>query len=100
MLRLLRIRQRIMASGAFEVWAAAETIGGGELPPHPKAMRQEAAQLRSSVKDLEVVQRHCGQYFAVPGELSPVDRVALLMARLLIQGHCVISPSCPGPASP
>ncbi|MGW4937324.1 hypothetical protein ACWEQH_30705 [Streptomyces sp. NPDC004166] len=94
-LRLLRIRQRIMAGGVFEVRAGAGAVGGGELPPHPEAARQEVAQLLSYIEDLEVVQRHCEQYFPVPGELVPTDRVALRMARLLIQGHCAISPFLP-----
>jgi hypothetical protein len=42
-LRLLRIRQRIMAGGAFEARAGAGVIGGGELPPHSEAARHEAA---------------------------------------------------------
>ncbi|MGW5136218.1 hypothetical protein [Streptomyces sp. NPDC004135] len=91
-LRLLRIYQRIAAGGAFEVRANAGVIGGGELPPHPEAARQEAAQLRSYIEDLEAVQRHCEQYFPIPVELTPTDRIALRMARLLIQGHCVASP--------
>ncbi|MGJ3558000.1 hypothetical protein ACR6C2_00090 [Streptomyces sp. INA 01156] len=94
-LRLLRIRQRIMAGGAFEVRAGAGAIGGGELPPHPEAARQEAAHLRSYIEDLEVVQRHCEQYFPIPAELTPTDRVALRLARLLIQEHCAISPFLP-----
>ncbi|MFF7146257.1 hypothetical protein ACFZB5_34645 [Streptomyces nodosus] len=94
-LRLLRIRQRIMAGGAFKVRTGAGAIGGGELPPHPEAARQEVARLRSYIEDLEVVQRHCEQYFPIPAELTAADRVALRMARLLIQGHCAISPFLP-----
>ncbi|GAA0481683.1 hypothetical protein [Streptomyces olivaceiscleroticus] len=93
-LRLLRIRQRIVAGGAFEVRAAARVIGGGNLPPQPEAARQ-AAHLRTYIEDLEVVQRHCEHYFPVPTELTAVDRIALRMARLLIEGYCVISPFLP-----
>ncbi|MFE5732429.1 hypothetical protein ACFQ7A_16160 [Streptomyces sp. NPDC056528] len=42
-----------------------------------------------------MVQRHCEQYFPVPAEATPSDRIALRMARLLVQGHCVISPFMP-----
>ncbi|MGW3635967.1 hypothetical protein ACWD7F_38720 [Streptomyces sp. NPDC005122] len=38
------------------------------------------------------MQRHCEQYFLVPGELDVSERIALRVARLLIDGHCVISP--------
>ncbi|MGA5521051.1 hypothetical protein ACPCK2_33135, partial [Streptomyces pseudogriseolus] len=85
-------RRLIAAGGAFEVRASAAVIGGGELPPRPEAARQEAARLRSYIEDLEAVQRHCEQYFPVPDELTPADRIALRMARLLVQGHCVASP--------
>ncbi|MEU5709866.1 hypothetical protein [Streptomyces flaveolus] len=94
-LRLLRIRQHIAAGGAFAVRASVGVIGGGDLPPQPEAARQEVAQLRSHIEDLEAVQRHCEQYFPVPAELTPTDRIALRMARLLLDGHCVISPFLP-----
>lgn len=94
-LRLLGIRQRIMDGGAFEVRTGAGTIGGGTLSPNSEAARHEVAELRSYVEDLEVVQRHCEQHFPVPGEVTPAERVTLRMARLLIQGYCVVSPFLP-----
>lgn len=94
-LRLLRIHQRIVAGGAFHVRARAGVISGGDLPAKPEAARQEAAELRRYLEDLEVVQRHCEQYFPIPAELAPVDRITLRAARLLIDGHCVISPFMP-----
>ncbi|MEU2113895.1 hypothetical protein [Streptomyces sp. NPDC019507] len=98
-LRLLRIHEHIVASGAFQVRARAGVIGGGDLHAKPEAARQEAAELRRYLDDLEVVQRHCEQYFPVPAELAPAERIALRMARLLVDGHCVISRSCPKHAS-
>ncbi|MGI5359773.1 hypothetical protein ACQI4E_31385 [Streptomyces sp. CA-252508] len=86
-----KLNERIAAGGAFEVRASAGAIGG-ELPPRPEAARQEASQLRSYIEDLEAVQRHCEQYVPIPDELTPAGRIALRMARLLIQGHCVASP--------
>ncbi|MFF7717552.1 hypothetical protein [Streptomyces sp. NPDC007988] len=94
-LRLLRIHQHIVAGGAFQVRARAGVIGGGDLHAKPEAARQEAAELRRYLEDLEVVQRHCEQYFPVPAELAPAERIALRMARLLVDGHCVISPFMP-----
>ncbi|WP_425984685.1 hypothetical protein [Streptomyces sp. DT171] len=94
-LRLLRIRQRIVAGGAFEVRTSAGVIGGGQLPTESGATHQEVTELRRYVEDLDVVQRHCEQYFPVPTELTPTDRIALRMARLLLDGHCVISPFLP-----
>lgn len=94
-LRLLRMRQRIVTGGAFEVRTSVGTVGGGELPAESGAAHQEVAELRRYVEDLEVVQRHCEQYFPLPAELSPTDRIALRVARLLVDGQCVISPFLP-----
>jgi hypothetical protein len=43
--------------------------------------------------DLELVQRHCRTFFPVPAELSVNDRIAIRVARLLIEGHCVVHPT-------
>ena len=42
--------------------------------------------------DLDVVQRHTNQFFDMPDELRPGDRVKLRVARILIEGHIVASP--------
>ncbi len=42
--------------------------------------------------DLDVVQRHTNQFFDMPDELRPGDRVKLCVARILIAGHIVASP--------
>ncbi|MGW0504057.1 hypothetical protein [Micromonospora sp. NPDC003241] len=40
--------------------------------------------------DLDVVQRHCRAYFPIPDKISAADRIDLRIARLLIEGHCVV----------
>jgi hypothetical protein len=45
--------------------------------------------------DLDVVQRHTNQFFDIPEEMRPGDRVNLRVARLLIEGHIVASPRAP-----
>lgn len=40
--------------------------------------------------DLDVVQRHCRAYFPIPDEIPVADRIDLRIARLLIEGHCVV----------
>lgn len=94
-LRVLRIHRRIAAGGAFEVRTGKGAVGGGEIPPSPEAALRESAQLQLFLEDLEVVQRHCEQYFPVPDELPYEERVALRIARLLVDGHCVVSPFLP-----
>ncbi|MDX3832771.1 hypothetical protein [Streptomyces europaeiscabiei] len=91
-LRLLKAHQRIAAGGRFQVLADGRAVGGGDLPPKPETVLHQAEQLRLYVEDLDVVQRHCEQYFPVPDEVDPSSRIALRVARLLIDGHCAASP--------
>lgn len=94
-LRNLGLQQRLLAGGAFEVRADGKSVGGGHLLPAPAGERERAAQLRLYVEDLQVLQQHCEQYFPVPADLPAHERIGLRIARLLIEGHCVISPFVP-----
>ncbi|WP_405764651.1 hypothetical protein OHU34_03620 [Streptomyces sp. NBC_00080] len=94
-LRALRLHRRIAAGGTFEVRTGAGAVGGGEIPPSPEAEYRHFAQLQLFLEDLEVVQRHSEQYFPVPDELTHEERIALRVARLLADGHCVICPFLP-----
>ncbi|MFI1415677.1 hypothetical protein ACH4Y0_38035 [Streptomyces sp. NPDC020707] len=94
-LRVLRLHRRIAAGGAFEVRTVQGAVGGGEIPPLPEAARRASAQLQLFLEDLDVVQRHCEQYFPVPDELPYQERIAPRIARLLVDGHCVVSPFLP-----
>lgn len=42
--------------------------------------------------DLHVVQEFCHTKFAIPDELTPLERINLRVARSLIEGHMVASP--------
>ncbi|MGW1878731.1 hypothetical protein [Streptomyces sp. NPDC001975] len=90
--RVLKMHRRFAAGGRFQVRADGHIVGGGDLPPQPAAVLNLAEQLHLYVEDLETVQRHCEQYFLVPGDLDASERIALRVARLLIDRHCVISP--------
>jgi hypothetical protein len=90
--RVLKMHRRFAAGGRFQVRADGHNVAGGDLPPQPAAVLDLAEQLHLYVDDLESVQRHCEQYFLVPGDLAASERIALRVARLLIEGHCVISP--------
>lgn len=45
--------------------------------------------------DLDVVQRHTGQFFDIPEYMHPRDRINIRVARLLIEGFIVASPRAP-----
>ncbi|MFD6192105.1 MULTISPECIES: hypothetical protein [unclassified Streptomyces] len=89
---VLKMHRRFAVGGRFQVRADGHDVGGGDLPPQPAAVLDLAEQLLLYVEDLETVQRHCEQYFLVPGDLAASERIALRVARLLIEGHCAISP--------
>jgi hypothetical protein len=51
----------------------------------------EALQdLELLAEDLDIVQRHCRVRFPIPTALSATQRIDLRVARLLIEGHCVV----------
>jgi hypothetical protein len=95
-LKLLGLHHRLLTGGRFEVRTDGKTIGGGQLPAAGSAAAlQQLHELRLYVEDLDVLQRHCEQYFPVPAELPAIERIALRQARLLLDGHCIASPFTP-----
>ncbi|MEU3431749.1 hypothetical protein [Streptomyces gardneri] len=92
-MKALRLRRRLLEGGDFQVTVDGSTAGAGRLSraASDDVMRR-LEQLYLFAEDLDVVQRHCEQYFPVPFELPAVDRIALRMARLLVDGRCVASP--------
>jgi hypothetical protein len=65
----------------------------------PESIDQRLPRFEEMVlvaEDLDVVQRHCGTYFAIPDDLGLEERVALRVARLLVDGNCVVDPHFSG----
>ncbi|MFH9955952.1 hypothetical protein ACH4OX_17300 [Streptomyces roseolus] len=92
-LKVLRLRRRLSLGGDFRVMIDGQLAGAGRLPKGSTADDDRRwAQLQLFLEDLEVVQRHCEQDFPIPAEMSMTDRIALRMARLLVEGRCVASP--------
>ncbi|WP_280247394.1 MULTISPECIES: hypothetical protein [Nocardia] len=48
--------------------------------------------LEEFAADLDIVQQHCGQYFALPDSISARDRIEIRVARILIDGGIVAAP--------
>ncbi len=83
----------LLEGRGFQVTVDGRTAGAGRLSRAASDdVVRRLEQLHLFVEDLDVVQRHCEQYFPVPFELPAVDRIALRMARLLVDGRCVASP--------
>lgn len=92
-LKVLRLRRRLLLGGDFRVMIDGQLAGAGSLPKSGTADDlRRWAQLQLFLEDLEVVQRHCEQDFPIPADMSMTDRIALRMARLLVEGRCVASP--------
>jgi hypothetical protein len=47
-------------------------------------------------EDLEIIQRHTNTSFPMPTSVAPQDRIAARVARHLIDGEIVASPTAPG----
>ncbi|WP_406274923.1 hypothetical protein OH779_40460 [Actinacidiphila glaucinigra] len=91
-LRRLGLRRRVLAGGPFVLRVDGKTAGHGDIAAGDAAQRDELDQFRLYVEDFEILQRHCEQEFPLPRDISHAERVMLRAARLLVEGHCVISP--------
>ena len=92
-LKVLRLRRRLSLGGDFRVMIDGQLAGAGRLPKSGTADDLHRwAQLQLFLEDLEGVQRYCEQDFPIPADMSTTDRIALRMARLLVEGRCVASP--------
>ncbi|MFF6772205.1 hypothetical protein ACFY8W_01420 [Streptomyces sp. NPDC012637] len=92
-LKVLRLRRRLALGGDFRVMIDGQLAGAGRLPKSGTADDlRRWAQLQLFLEDLEVVQRYCEQDLPIPADMSMTDRIALRMARLLVEGRCVASP--------
>ncbi|MHA6764042.1 hypothetical protein [Streptacidiphilus sp. PAMC 29251] len=80
--------------GRFEIHFDGDRfLGARTYPPRPTDEAELVARLHEMVKDLARLQDYCGQYFPVPSRTTAQERIDLRIARLLIEGACVIDPS-------
>ncbi|MFF7680962.1 hypothetical protein [Actinacidiphila glaucinigra] len=91
-LKRLGLRRRLMSGGTFALTIDGKDAGGGHLAAASTGERDELEQLRLYAQDLEVLQRHCEQEFPLPDDITAAERIALRVAQLVVEGHCVISP--------
>ncbi|GGK54876.1 hypothetical protein [Nocardia camponoti] len=48
--------------------------------------------LEEFADDLDILQRHCDKYFALPAVISPMDRISVRVARIILEGGMVAAP--------
>jgi hypothetical protein len=79
---------------AVEVELDGEVVGRLTCVPNrlDEQTAKELAVTEMTADDLAIVQNHCRAFFLVPHDLSLDDRIALRVAHLLVEGHCVIHP--------
>ncbi|WP_071289338.1 restriction endonuclease [Mycolicibacterium llatzerense] len=84
----------IRSSSQLEIHVEGEhaaTLGG--FPPITiDDYAQDLLSIEQYAEDLAIVQRHCKQHFGIPQYIQPGERVAMRVARLLVEGHVVASP--------
>lgn len=89
-----RLYRDIHTCSAVEVELDGAVIGRIHCTPNttddPTARGLAATELLAD--DLSIVQQHCSTYFPVPADLPVDDRIAIRVARLLVEGHCVVYP--------
>ncbi|PPJ02290.1 hypothetical protein [Nocardia cyriacigeorgica] len=59
----------------------------------PREPDNDSTMFEEFADDLDIVQRHCGTYFPLPDSVSNRERVDIRVARLLIEGAIVASPT-------
>ncbi|TCJ89869.1 hypothetical protein [Nocardia alba] len=65
-------------------------------PPADADIDDELDAVFRLAYDLKVVQEHCRSSFDLPEALTPLERINLRVARLLLEGYAVASPEAPG----
>ncbi|MFE3632070.1 hypothetical protein [Streptomyces goshikiensis] len=93
-LQALDFYERIMAGSAFRLRLDGLDMAAGSFPAAGfDADDHEAfTRLRTTVEDLDVVQKHCRFRFPVPADVRIDERAFLRIGRLLVDGLCVASP--------
>ncbi len=94
-LRALDLAREITSRPSFSFYVDGAPAWTLEAPmSEPANIDDELRDLEMLVADLDVVQRHSGVYFAIPEEVSAVERVRLRFGRLLAEGNCLVNPEC------
>lgn len=108
-LRTIALSRALHANGQVKLLVDGEamaTLVAPEQAPlleHPRWLEE----LEELARDLDAVQRHCQTHFAIPEQITTQERIELRVARLLLEGRCVIHPQAQvlsttltGPADP
>ncbi|MER7050597.1 hypothetical protein [Streptomyces jumonjinensis] len=91
--RILSLHQRLMRGGDFDLMLNGMSVGSGTLAGCGSDDDLEETQnLLLYLSDLDVIQRHCENYFPAPFTFSGTERIMVRLARLIIEGRCMVHP--------
>lgn len=96
--QVLSTRRTLRYAGRLEARINGDLLVAARLSDVQESAEDYEADLLAIEQfayDLDVVQRHTGQFFDIPERMHPGDRVKLRVARILIEGHIVASPRAP-----
>jgi hypothetical protein len=88
----MKLWRRVQAGGPFSLTIDGQNAGRGELAVQEAVHDEDLDQWRLYAEDLQALQEFCEQEFPLPEEISARERIMLRVGRLLLDGHCVISP--------
>lgn len=89
-MRVLRAATRLEVTGNGQ---PLTTLHNNNAPTTSADYDADLLAIEQFADDLDVVQRHTHTFFDIPEYMQPGDRVKLRVARLLIEGFIVASPS-------
>ncbi|MEO3855608.1 hypothetical protein [Acrocarpospora sp. B8E8] len=97
LLRAMRLIKQLHKKCTGEIYLNGQRLGvvGFSAKDHSSDTRAHLDEVRRCeqlAEDLDIVQRHCDNFFPVPAQLSGVERAALRMVRLLAEGKCAVHP--------
>ncbi|MGW5524600.1 hypothetical protein [Gordonia sp. NPDC003950] len=91
-LRLAGLLDSLHEAARCELYLDQQRAGLLDLQEVEVTNTEELRKIVGIATDLDIVQRHCSQFFTVPPEVTAWDRVNLRVARCIIEGFLVASP--------
>lgn len=91
----IALARALHQSGPVQLWVEGRrltTLDAGASGAIQPPWLEDIAAFKLLAEDLEIVQRHCRTAFAIPDPMTNLERIALRMARLLLDGRRVAHP--------
>ncbi|MGW5440436.1 hypothetical protein [Nocardia asteroides] len=87
---VLRLVRQLRTLPKIEVFIEDTFLLGMRNPGN--ATDLDDLNLEEFAADLDILQQHCDQYFALPAEITRMDRISVRVARIILDGGLVAAP--------